>query len=337
MKKRFTVVILSLALLLPQAVYAANDSQPEAAYASTASYVYKNIQSPDVGTVGGEWAVIGLARGGYEVSETYYDSYYTKVCRYVSEHNGVLSNTKYTEYSRVVLALTAIGKDPSDVSGYNLLEPLYDTGKVNAQGLNGAVWALIALDSGSYAVGSDARGVYIRTVLERQLPDGGWALAKTSETSEPDMTAMALAALSGCRGTDDVETAIEKALIYLSGAQKNDGGFHDTGEGTSEACAQVVTALCSLGVSLNDARFVKNGNSVLDRLLAYRTEGGGFAHEQGGAVNAMSTEQALYALAAAKRANGGESGIYRMDDELRRGFLTLLSDMLIEMRTATEN
>ncbi len=57
---------------------------------------------------------------------------------------------KYTEYSRVIIALTSIGKDPKNVGGYNLLLPLGDFEKTTWQGINGAIWALIALDCGQY-------------------------------------------------------------------------------------------------------------------------------------------------------------------------------------------
>lgn len=334
MKKRIGASILCLLMLLTQTVFAINTDAVDAAYRETAAYVYNSTQSPAVGSVGGEWAIIGLARGGHTVPDGYYDSYYAAVCDHASEKNGVLSRAKYTEYSRVVLALTAIGKDPSDVAGYDLIKPLLDTERVNSQGLNGAVWALIALDSGSYAVGVEAREIYIKTILERQLPDGGWALAKTAAGSEPDMTAMALTALSGCRGRADVEAAIEKALIYLSAEQNEDGGFSDTSGANAETCAQVVTALASLGVPIDDARFVKAGSSVLDAMLCYRTADGGFAHSPGGEVNAMSTEQALYALAAVKRSAEGRSGIYVMNDDARARFIGILGELLAELRAA---
>ena len=325
MKKRLSALILCLLMLLPNIAYAASCAELRDALAGTAGYVRSITPSPSVGAVGGEWGVIGIARGGLNVENSYYDRYYGSVCSYISERGGVLSTNKYTEYSRVVLALTAIGKDPRNVGGYDLVKPLYDTARVSAQGLNGPVWALIALDSGGYAAGDVIRDVYIRAILDRQLNDGGWALSKNTETSEADMTAMALIALSSCRGIRDVETAIDKGLACLSGMQSSDGGFAD-----AEGCSQVICALTSLGIALDDARFVKNGSSCLDALLGYRLAGGGFSHIKGGEVNAMATEQALYAMAAAKRADDGESGIYRMDDEPRAQLLSTLKGMRSE-------
>lgn len=102
--------------------------------------------------MGGDWAVIGLARSGCRVPDSYFSDYAKRVEQAVAACGGVLSERKYTDYSRVILALTAIGGDPSNVGGYNLLLPLGDYEKTVFQGLNGAIWALIALDSGNYEI-----------------------------------------------------------------------------------------------------------------------------------------------------------------------------------------
>ena len=83
---------------------------------------------------GSEWLVIALARSGRPVPDSYYDS----VVKAVQDAKGELSDKKFTEYSRTILALTAIGKDPSNVGGYDLLVPLADLDRVTAQGVNAA-------------------------------------------------------------------------------------------------------------------------------------------------------------------------------------------------------
>ena len=87
---------------------------------------------------------------GAEVPEDYYDRYYAAVERLVEEKDGVLHARKYTEYSRVILAVTALGKDARNVAGYDLTIPLGDYDKTVWQRLNGPIWALIALDSRDY-------------------------------------------------------------------------------------------------------------------------------------------------------------------------------------------
>ena len=45
----------------------------------TAEYMYRTVQNPQVGSIGGEWAVLGLARSGYDVPDSYYQDYYATV------------------------------------------------------------------------------------------------------------------------------------------------------------------------------------------------------------------------------------------------------------------
>ena len=118
----------------------------------TANYIQKTVKNPQVGSVGGEWAVIGLARSEFDIPDSYYDNYYKNVEAYVKAADGILHDKKYTEYSRVILGLTAAGYDPTDVAGYDLTTALGDFEKTIWQGINGPVFALIALDSDNYSM-----------------------------------------------------------------------------------------------------------------------------------------------------------------------------------------
>ncbi len=55
----------------------------------------------------------------------------------------------------MILALTAIGKDVTNVGGHNLLAGLDEMSYVTYQGINGPIWTLIALDSHDYAPQGD--------------------------------------------------------------------------------------------------------------------------------------------------------------------------------------
>ncbi len=306
-------LILALALIMGAGAPAyAVGSGLDAAAAQTAQYLYKTVSAPGVGSVGGDWAVMGLARSGAAAPNGYFDGYYAAVVKYVKACGGALSTNKHTEYSRVVLALSAIGRDARNVGGYDLIAPLLSFDKTVKQGLNGAVFALIALDSRNYAADKAPRDSYIKYILSRALPGGGWTVSGTAP--DPDMTAMALQALAKYRDRADVKAAAEGAVSVLSAMQSADGGFAAYGAETSESASQVVTALCELGINPADARFTKNGRSVLDKLLSFALPGGGFAHTAGTGANQMATEQAMYALAAAKRLAGGGDSLYQMSD-----------------------
>lgn len=269
-------------------------------------------------TFGSEWLVIALARSGRDVPDSYYDS----VVKAVQSAKGQLSDKKSTEYARTILALTAIGKDPTDVGGYDLLARLADMDDVTYQGINGAIFALLALDSGKYDVPAAAEGGtqvtrdgLVAYILAQQLSDGGWALSGTS--ADPDVTAMALQALAPYRtGDETVDAAVDKGVQLLSDMQLSDGGYSSWGTLNSESCAQVLIALAALGIDpASDSRFVKNGLTVLDALLAYAVSGG-FRHTVDGEADAIATEQALCALTAYARLLDGKTALYDMTDVL---------------------
>jgi hypothetical protein len=322
---RFLVILALLFSLSVSAFAAKSDRTLEAAVNSSASFMFSAVKTPQVGSIGGEWAVLGLARSGYSVPREYWDNYYIAVEEYVKSCKGVLHTKKYTEYSRVTVALTAIGANPADVAGYNLLTPLGDFDKTIWQGINGPIWALIALDSGSYEmpVNKDAktqatRQMYIDEIISRQLKDGGWSLTgKGGDTSpsDPDITGMALQALAKYQAQPAVKSATDKALTYLSVSQDMSGGYASWGTSNSESVVQVLTALCELGIDIDDSRFVKNGNNLLDNLLTYRKADGSFLHTYAGSgSNQMASEQGFYGLVATLRATEGKSSLYRMDD-----------------------
>lgn len=299
------------------------------AYAGAKAYIQSAVSAPVVSYLFGEWAVLGQARAKVPLSEAYIAAYYEKVVAYVKANigsDGILrkpddKNTPViTDNERIILALTAIGKDPANVGGENLLKALQnkDIMKVTDTSntdINGLVMGLLALNSRNYT--SDTSWL-VQAVLEQQNKDGSWrASADTKPVGDVDMTAMALQALAPYYkdgGNETVNTAVEKALNWLSGKYRS-------GYDSSESCAQVVIALSALNLDANtDARFTKTVEgktlSVLGNLLQYRVaENGGFKHQFADkAVNEMATEQALCAMAAYARFTEKANALYDMTD-----------------------
>lgn len=285
------------------------------------SYILSTDKNP---TLGSEWYVLGLARGGMKLNDSYFTTYYNHIANYLKEQGGVLDRVKYTEYSKMALAMTAIGKDARDIAGYDMFAPLADMDKLTGQGINSVIFALIAADSSPDYDIPTVKGVAVQATKEKllsailgaQCADGGWSLAGGS--GDPDITGMALTALApyykeGER--QDVAKAVERGLNCLSSMQRADGGFGSWGTVNSESDCQVLTALTSLGIDpASDARFVRNGKWVLTHLLSFRTSEGGFKHTQDGKTNGMATEQAYYALAAYQRFLDGKTSLYDMSD-----------------------
>lgn len=282
-------------------------------YKTTGDFM-ATLGTPTVNSTGGEWMVIGLARSGRTVPAGYYEN----VVDYVkakADKNERLHPAKVTDNARVILALTAIGKDVTNVGGHNLLKGLDNMAYVQTQGINGPIFTLIALDSHNYpTMGDVTREKLIQVILDAQLNDGGWDLS--ADKADPDMTAMAIQALAPYYKTNEtVKVAVDKALEALSALQRNDGGFGSWGTVNSESCAQVIVALTALGIDPTaDSRFVKNGLTVLDALAGFYVTGGGFRHTAGGDLDGMATEQGYYALAAYYRFANTQTRLYDMSD-----------------------
>ena len=238
-----------------------------------------------------------------------------------------LHRAKSTDNSRVILALTSAGYDVTDVDGHNLLCGLSDMNYLKKQGINGPIWALIALDSYGYEIPQNSnestqatREEIISCILDRQLPDDGWSIY--GQVADPDMTGMAIQALAPYYDTNpEVADAVERGLSCLSEIQYENGAFGSIEGICSESCAQVIVALNALGIDPEtDERFIKNGMSVVDALCMFAIEGGGFEHIPYLGLNGMATEQGQYALVSYLRFLDGETTLYDMSD------VTMLKD-----------
>ena len=298
-------------------------------YADTKKYIQNNVPAPVVASDRGEWAVLGLARAGVELSDAYIQAYYGKVVAYVQKNmgaDGVLldpesHNPTVTDNERIILALTAIGKDPANVGGKNLLTALQNKDIMQVTNtsdtdINGLVFGLLALNSGNYT--QDSYWL-VQAILTQQNENGSWsASADRKPVGDVDMTAMALQALAPYYnegGDTTVNAAVDKALQWLSAKYKN------TGYTSAESCAQVVVALSALQLNANsDSSFVKTvdgaSTSVLGDLLRYYLgEGQGFKHAASlKTADQKATEQALYAMAAYERYCRRTKALYDMTD-----------------------
>ena len=291
----------------------------DAIYKTTGDYIEK-LPGDELNAFGSEWYILGLARSGRKV----FDDYYKAIEKYVSENideNGRLDEKRATDNAKLVLVLSALDKDVTDVGGHDLLKALSDMDYVTQQGLSGAIYALLAFDCRGYDIPSADKNVeqtsregLVKYILDKQLKDGGWAYS--GDKAEPDMTAMALQALAAYYKTDaKVKEEADKAVTCLSKLQNTTGGYDSYGSVNSESAAQVITALTALGIDPdNDARFVKNGASVLDSLCGFYVDGGGFRHVSDGKLDPTATAQGYYALAAYYRFAGSQTALYDMTD-----------------------
>lgn len=286
--KRAAALILALALMFSPTLPVMG-----------ADILIETVQEPQTGSIGGEWAVIAISRSGTDIPDGYYDTYLNSVEEKLVENDGILDSRKYTEYARVSLALAALGEDPRDFRGFDVLAPLKDVNMVRIQGNNGPIWALIAVDSYDYEGYAETKEELLDIILDSQNEDGGYGLI-SGDASDTDLTAMALTALAPHTGEGEVSETVEKGISWLSRKQKE--GFE-----SCEACAQSLLAWSSLDLE-------KEADECREALEQFAQEGG-YRHElQEESPNGMSTEQALYSIAAYERMKNGDCRLFDMRD-----------------------
>lgn len=279
---------------------------------------WKSKSAKEMASFGNEWYFFTLSRAGVSIDSKAVEDYLTSVAKaYTTDLASDNANkTKPTTIARTILAVGALGKDPANVGGANLLAMLYNSDKISDGG-NEAMWALIALDSGKYAVSNDAkwtRNGLVDEILAYQSKDEkGFSWSGKGAKADIDGTAMAIQALAPYYSVEKVKTAVDEALVYLQGKMNSNCQF-----GSSEAGAQVLIALTSLGKDpLNqDNGFVKSvARNLVTGLDAYRIESKGFKHMLTDSTpNAMATQQALLALESCRRLKAREASIYDITD-----------------------
>lgn len=299
------------------------------------------VSDPAFGSMGGEWAALVLGRAG-RMTEEWKTKYlaavktsFDNVSETLKAQNK-LHRTKLTENSRAIIGLYSAGADVTDFNGWNLCAPLAgdnvggdkteesaDYTATLKQGINGPIYALIALDYAGYNSEGETkvtnvteentttlRDDYLNYILSKEIPGGGWALF--GDSADPDITMMAVQALSKYTYLPEVNDAVERALTVMSSKQNDQGGYSSWGSVNAESIAQVICGLTMLGIDpTTDERFIKNGNTLVDALKSFSadcvkdkvtySEYRGYAHaEQNGVMkyDQMATEQAGYAMVA---------------------------------------
>ena len=330
------ISILLCVLLLTQAALAANTADAAKAAALSAAAGEKALAGVEgnllsqqelfpAGSSVCDWTAIAYAMLGVEDDTAAYlaaeNAYISE--RFAADRTG--RDPYATEWQRAALTVRALGGDPTKAGTEGKIDLIaggtYNfAGKsLDMQGLNGYIFALIALDSGEYKVPENARYTredILNAILSAQEDDGGFGLVPGA--SDADITAMALQAIAPY-ADGAARDAVEKGVSYLAGKITDEALFEYAGSPTSESSSQVIIALCSLGVDpTGDERFIKDGISVVDALIKnYQRSDGSFAHLREDADgDFMATEQAMLALTAVWKYRCGGVRLYDMVTQL---------------------
>ena len=302
-------------LTLPE-IKAVSGEEVAVAEKETADNVLKNYAgNPEYEN---EWQVMALARMGAAVPDGYYDKYYNNIVAKLKENNGGFDDRTYpTDYARVILALTAIGRDVTDVGGYNLVEKMKTANENIPQGNNAVVYTLIALNAveNNKNVKEDSyKEELLEKLLEQQNSNGGFGWSADYNTSGVDITAMAIQAMAPFYDSNDgAKQAIEKAKQFILANQSNAGGY-----GSAESAAQAVLALTAIETDPNATEALtapERPYSIMDGLMRFYMGEGKFSYGTiTGKENSYSTTQAFYALVDYQRFIDGKTSLYDMSD-----------------------
>lgn len=259
---------------------------------------------------GAEWSIFTILRAGGSFKQGDLDAYYTSLCQELQRGSRLLP----TDLFRMVVALLAMGKDPTDVAGANLVEMLCRYPNLDRMTSNMMAFTLLALDSKGYDVLQGegwTREVLVEKLLTFQNPCGGFGLS-SANTYSVDVTAMVLQALAPYRHIPQVQQAFDVALDYLRREMTNDCGYINEGDDNGCTAAQVLTALAVAGIDPldPDQGFTRGSYNLVKKLDEFRRDTGFATYMKSQAPDGMATVQIGYALEAYRRFAAGENSLY---------------------------
>ena len=289
MQRRFAAFAAG-ALLLFSAVTASAETLPgDAAPAPVAEQTWRYLDANPPG----ENSILAYSLGGQAVRED-------AVTRLSGDLRGSVADgfSSPRALERGIIGLVKSGQDPASFEKTDLVSALYSHENIYQEGLDGALLALAAYsaaDAQSPVSAHNSPTAVIDYIVSSQLRAGGFGSAAGRD---PDVrtTARAVTVLAASRDIPYVNTAVNRALSWLSTQQDEDGAFLRNGRPDCESTAAVLTAVRTCGIGLGDARFTKNGRDLHDALQSFRQQDGGNAATPGGPSEVAATEAAVIAL-----------------------------------------
>lgn len=261
---------------------------------------------------GMDWDMFALARSENLPNQAAQANYLSSLASFIDE--GGLSYP--SDIARAILVLGALGIDPSEFAGHDLIAELSNAPLQN-QGINAYVYALLALDSGNYQPENMkyTRDEMIAAIADLQQPDGYFWIQEDWGVDN-DLTAMVVCALAPYAASEPAKAVVDNAMGWLSSQQTNEAGYESWGSENSQTPAQVMAALTALGRDpMTDTAFVKDGKTLYYNICGFMNSDGSFGYSpEFISSNAMATQQVLYCLAALERYQQGNVPLYDFSD-----------------------
>lgn len=288
---RLLTTLLAIVMLLPVTAQATPvdgwTDETEQAYQTVTELVIQRVtESKDyLATATQEEnakVVYALWTSGADVPSGFYDEYLQALADWL---DLAVKRGKTVYIPGAIRTVTAMGLDVTDFAGHDLMDALRKPELVEADEdrLDMLMDLDAAGDAGKAEEFNTLREQLLTEALARQQSSGEFRytskwpaeLKQKGVDDEPDrfdyilLTAKSVQALAPYMSRKNVATAIDKALNYLSEQQLSSGGFVKYGDEDVEEDAAVLEMLATLGISLTDERFTKDGHTVLDGMMGW--------------------------------------------------------------------
>lgn len=283
------------------------------------------------------YAAFSLIRAGYKADD-YFNKMYKKAASQLQElkDKGTVTDNGeekdfdtlvggYSEfaYAKIVLFVTAMGKDATDIRGFNLIEAMAkksNYANTVADMLDATM--LLAFDSGNYQLPTGDDYITRAQLVKNVTGQVGTAIAKVataSTWSTVDDVAMPLQALYPyISGDDNAATAkaVAKGTHFMESLQNQKGAYAAWGsDNNAWSLAQVMTAMGQLRINPCDesdgSDFIKEGKTVLDAASAFVNVDEKTVDEN---LMGYQPEQLLRGLNAVIRVMENAASIYDLSD-----------------------
>lgn len=290
-KTKRTIAVLSVLIVLIMVLTGCGNQEsrlsPLEHRKEMAKSLYDQIEANNRTSYFSDWVVFDIKKSGIKVEPEFYEEYFDNIRAKLKQNQGILVEENFTDYARVSIVAKSIGKDPKNVNGYNLLEPLDDYNKITNQGVNACIYALIAANYNGYKLQNEQA---YKDIILFELGESG---SISGDMAEVDYIGMALQAMAYYKNEPEVKTFVKRSLKRLEKLQKDDGSF-----GNLESTAQVVMGVTALGKDPEKILISKKNNKTLIDGLMKFAKGKSFVHIEGMQEGGIAGEQGLMALNA---------------------------------------
>ena len=286
---------------------------------------------PGVEDSSGLYTVFSLARAGFK-ADKFYDSVYAKVKaqlgaiktstgkfyddtnkKYVSQESILKDGAASQTYAKIALCVTALGKDASNVNGFNLIEKLADKSVYEASSIySRETTILMAIDSKNYELPTGDNYLTRAELVNKTAADTDNQIATSIDWNSIDSAVMQIQPLCAYQTKDvdgvdksAVKKACDKVLNFMYNKQGADGTYGDSYSASNVwTTAQVMITAGLFGIDAateeNDTDFIKNGVTLYDDAFAFVDTDNNTVDES---LMSFQPEQLLRGLNAAIRAS----------------------------------